>query len=97
MLYAVAKPEDWTINSVTFTSPQQGDGTLSYLGNGSDASLTENSGIDEGWEDSLTTNYPPAEGSHWVVYMSDAAATSSCIGRKPRYISCYRGIYRWKQ
>ena len=51
MLYAVQKPEDWTINSVTFTSPQQGDGTLSYLGNGSDASLTENSGIDEGWED----------------------------------------------
>ena len=55
MLYAVQKPEDWTINSVTFTSPQQGDGTLSYLGNGSDASLTENSGIDEGWEDSLTS------------------------------------------
>ena len=83
MLYAVQKPEDWTINSVTFTSPQQGDGTLSYLGNGSDASLTENSGIDEGWEDSLTANYPPAAGSHWVVYMSDAAATSSASEESP--------------
>ena len=31
MLYAVQKPEDWTINSVTFTSPQQGNGTpVSY-------------------------------------------------------------------
>ena len=83
MLYAVQKPEDWTINSVTFTSPQQGDGTLSYLGNGSDASLTENSGIDEGWEDSLTANYPPAAGSHWAVYMSDAAATSSASEESP--------------
>ena len=27
MLYAVQKPEDWTINTVTFTSPQQGAGT----------------------------------------------------------------------
>ena len=83
MLYAVQKPEDWTINSVTFTSPQQGNGTLSYIGNGSDASLTGSSGIDEGWEDSLTTNYPPAEGSHWVVYMSDAAATSSASEESP--------------
>ena len=83
MLYAVQKPEDWTINSVTFMSPQQGNGTLSYIGNGSDASLTGSSGIDEGWEDSLTTNYPPAEGSHWVVYMSDAAATSSASEESP--------------
>ena len=83
MLYAVQKPEDWTINNVTFTSPQQGEGTLSYLGNGSDASLTENSGIDEGWEDSLTANYPPAAGSHWAVYMSDAAATSSASEESP--------------
>ena len=40
MLYAINKPTGWTINSVSFSSPQQGDGTFSYIGDGSDAGLT---------------------------------------------------------
>ena len=39
MLFAVNKPIGWTINSVTFSSPEQGDGTFSYLGNETDADL----------------------------------------------------------
>ena len=83
MLFAVNKPEDWTINSVSFSSPQQGDGDLSILGNESDASLTGSAGIDEGWEDSLEVNHPSDEGSHWSVYISNAAASSSASEESP--------------
>ena len=83
MLFAVNKPEDWTINSVSFYSPQQGDGDLSILGNESDASLTGSAGIDEGWEDSLEVNHPSDEGSHWSVYISNAAASSSASEESP--------------
>ena len=83
MLFAVNKPEDWTINSVSFSSPQQGDGDLSYLGNDSDASLTGSAGIDEGWEDSLEVNHPSDEGSHWSVYITNAAASSSASEESP--------------
>ncbi len=83
MLYAVNKPIGWTINSVSFSSPQQGDGTFSYIGDGSDASLTGPAGLDEGWETAVETAHPSADGMHWQMYMSDIAVASTATEEEP--------------
>ena len=55
--FAVNKPIGWTINSVTFSSPEQGDGTLSYLVTKQMHDLA-GAGIDVGWEDSVEAAHP---------------------------------------
>ena len=83
MLYAINKPTGWTINSVSFSSPQQGDGTFSYIGDGSDAGLTGPAGLDEGWETAVETAHPSSEGMHWQMYMSDVAVASDASEEEP--------------
>ena len=83
MLFAVHKPTEWTINSVTFTSPEQGDGTFSYLGNETDATLAGAGGIDVGWEDSVQAAHPADSLMHWQMYLSDGVAGSSASEENP--------------
>ena len=83
MLFAVNKPTGWTINSVTFSSPEQGEGTFSYLGNETDADLAGVGGIDVGWEDSVETAHPSEEMMHWQMYLSDGVASSAASEEDP--------------
>ncbi|MFL3014685.1 MAG: choice-of-anchor X domain-containing protein [Candidatus Neomarinimicrobiota bacterium] len=83
MLFAVNKPTGWTINSVTFSSPEQGEGTFSYLGNETDADLAGAGGIDVGWEDSVETAHPSGEMMHWQMYLSDGVASSAASEEDP--------------
>ena len=83
MLFAVNKPTGWTINSVTFSSPEQGEGTFSYLGNETDADLAGAGGIDVGWEDSVETAHPSEEMMHWQMYLSDGVASSVASEEDP--------------
>ena len=69
MLFAVNKPSGWTINSITYVSPEHGSGVFNYLGN--DADEDETGGIDTGWEDSVEAFHPSAENMHWQMYVSD--------------------------
>jgi len=81
MLFAVMKPEGWTIDSMTYASPQHGDGTFSFLGNAVDED--EEGGIMEGWQDSLEQDYPSPAGMHWQMYVSDRDTTSSSSADNP--------------
>ena len=81
MLFAVNKPSGWTINSVTYVSPEHGTGSFNYLGN--DADESDPSGIDTGWEDSLEAFHPSADGMHWKMYVSDQDAPSSSSEEDP--------------
>jgi len=84
MIFAVHKPTGWTINSVTYVSPEHGTGAFSYLGNDSDeAADGETGGIDVGWQDSLEAAYPADDGMHWQVYVSDKDTTSSSTQEDP--------------
>ena len=83
MLFAVNKPIGWTINSVTFSSPEQGNGTFSYLGNETDADLAGAGGIDVGWEDSVEAAHPSEEMMHWQMYLSDGVASSAASEENP--------------
>jgi len=81
MLFAVNKPSGWTINSVTYVSPEHGTGSFNYLGN--DADESDPSGIDTGWEDSLEAFHPSADGMHWLMYVSDQDSPSSSSEEDP--------------
>ena len=75
MIFAVMKPENWTINNISYTSPEHDEGIFSYLGNAADED--EAGGIDYGWQDSLEQDFPSPTGMHWQVYVSDKDTTSS--------------------
>ena len=75
MLFAVNKPSGWTIDSITYVSPEHGTGYFNYLGN--DADETETGGIDIGWEDSVEAFHPSADGMHWQMYVSDKDTIST--------------------
>ena len=81
MLFAVMKPEAWTIDSVKYMSPEYGDGIFSYLGNAVDED--EEGGIMEGWQDSLEQDYPSPAGMHWQMYLSDQDTTSTSTEADP--------------
>ena len=81
MLFAVNKPSGWTINSVTYVSPEHGTGSFNYLGN--DADESDPSGIDTGWEDSLEAFHPSVGGMHWQMYVSDQDSPSSSSEEDP--------------
>ena len=83
MLYAVHKPTGWTIDSVTYTSPEHGNGVFTYLGNAADEADDNPAGIDTGWEDSLEAAYPADAGMHWQVYVSDQDTTSTSSEADP--------------
>ena len=80
MLFAVQKPTGWTVNSVTYISPEHGEGTFSYLGNESDNIVDvgngEGAGIDTGWEDAVELYFPSDDNMHWQMYISDRDTTS---------------------
>ena len=81
MLFAVMKPEAWTIDSITYMSPEYGDGIFSYLGNAVDED--EEGGIMEGWQDSLEQDFPSPAGMHWQMYLSDQDTTSTSTEADP--------------
>ena len=81
MLFAVMKPEAWTIDSITYMSPEYGNGVFSYLGNAVDED--EEGGIEEGWQDSLEQDYPSPAGMHWQMYLSDQDTTSTSTAADP--------------
>ena len=80
MLFAVHKPSGWTIDSVTYDSPEHGAGVFTYLGNATDTLENadgETGGIDSGWEDSLEAAHPADSAMHWQMFVSDKDTTSS--------------------
>ena len=81
MLFAVNKPSGWTINSITYVSPEHGSGVFNYLGN--DADEDETGGIDTGWEDSIEAFQPSSENMHWQMYLSDKDTTSTSTDTDP--------------
>ena len=81
LLFAVNKPSGWTINSITYLSPEHGSGVFNYLGN--DADEDEAAGIDTGWEDSIEAFHPSAENMHWQMYVSDQDVPSSSSEEDP--------------
>ena len=81
LLFAVNKPSGWTINSITYLSPEHGSGVFNYLGN--DADENEAAGIDTGWEDSIEAFHPSAENMHWQMYVSDQDVPSSSSEEDP--------------
>ena len=81
MLFAVNKPTGWTIDSITYVSPEYGTGYFTYLGN--EADEAEEGGIEIGWEDSVEAFQPSADGMHWQMYVSDQDTTSSSTEADP--------------
>ena len=78
MLFAVNKPSGWTIDSITYVSPEYGTGYFNYLGNAVDEfGLDSLGGIDVGWEDSVEAFHPSADGMHWQMYVSDKDTIST--------------------
>ncbi len=83
MLFAVHKPVGWTIDSITYISPEHGTGVFTYLGNAADEADDNPGGIDTGWEDSLQAASPADTLMHWQVYVSDQDTTSASTADDP--------------
>ncbi len=83
MLFAVHKPIGWVIDSITYTSPEHGNGIFTYLGNAADEADDNPGGIDTGWEDSLEAVHPADSLMHWQMYVSDQDTTSASTEADP--------------
>ena len=82
MMFAINKPTGWTIDTVTYTSPEYGTGSFNYLGNANDVDEDEG-GTESGWQDSVETLLPSATGMGWVMYESDKDTVSSSSATDP--------------
>ena len=83
MLFGINKPTGWIINSVTYLSPEHGEGIFEYLGNEQDEPDCVDCGIDTGWENELEGSYPSPTGLHWQMFVSDKDTISTSNEEDP--------------
>ena len=83
MMFAINKPTGWTIDTVTYTSPEHGTGHFNYLGNAADTDEDDPAGTDSLWEDALEALLPSVTGMGWAMYESDKDTVSSSTAADP--------------
>ena len=83
MIFAVNKPIGWTINSMTYDSPEHGSGVFDYKGNNDVDPDCPDCGTNENWELELEQNFPSPDGMHWQMYSSDRSEESSSTSENP--------------
>ncbi|MBH10002.1 MAG: hypothetical protein CMG74_06560 [Candidatus Marinimicrobia bacterium] len=82
MMFAINKPAGWTIDTVTYVSPEHGTGHFNYLGDAPDADEDEG-GTEDGWETALEGLIPSTNGMGWKMYESDRDTVSTSSAANP--------------
>jgi hypothetical protein len=84
LMFAVNKPTGWTIDGITYLSPEHGSGSFVYVGDAALSSDEQNNDYNSvGWGTMVDTMHASTEGMHWQMYKSDRDTTSSGSAADP--------------